>query len=54
VLEFLARGFLYKEIADSLNISMPTVNTHIHRIYGKLHVRSRAEAVAKITHVPGI
>jgi DNA-binding NarL/FixJ family response regulator len=52
VLEFLARGFLYKEIADSLNISMPTVNTHIHRIYAKLHVRSRAQAVAKITHVP--
>ena len=52
VLELLARGFLYKEIAETLNISMPTVNTHIHRIYEKLHVRSRAQAIARFTHVP--
>ena len=53
VLELLARGYLYKEIADSLQISMPTVNTYIRRIYEKLHVRSRSQAVAKFTHVPG-
>lgn len=52
VLELLARGFLYKEIADTLNISVPTVNTYIRRIYEKLHVRSRAQAVAKYTHLP--
>ena len=52
VLELLARGFLYKEISDLLKISMPTVNTHIHRIYEKLHVRSRAQAIAKFTHLP--
>jgi len=52
VLELLARGFLYKEIADSLHISVPTVNTHIRRIYEKLHVRSRSQAVAKFTHIP--
>jgi DNA-binding NarL/FixJ family response regulator len=52
VLELLARGFLYKEIADSLHISGPTVNTHIRRIYEKLHVRSRSQAVAKFTHIP--
>ncbi|HVV00438.1 MAG TPA: response regulator transcription factor [Verrucomicrobiae bacterium] len=52
VLEFLARGYLYKEIADALNISLPTVNTYIRRIYEKLHVRSRAQAVAKITFRP--
>jgi DNA-binding NarL/FixJ family response regulator len=52
VLELLARGYLYKEIADSLHISVPTVNTHIRRIYEKLHVRSRSQAVAKFTHVP--
>lgn len=54
VLELLARGYLYKEIADSLQISGPTVNTYIRRIYEKLHVRSRSQAVAKFTHVPGM
>lgn len=53
VLELLARGYLYKEIADLLKISGPTVNTYIRRIYEKLHVRSRSQAVAKFTHVPG-
>ena len=52
VLELLARGHLYKEIADLLKISVPTVNTHIHRIYEKLHVRSRSQAIAKFTHLP--
>jgi DNA-binding NarL/FixJ family response regulator len=51
VLGLLARGFLYKEIADSLNISLPTVNTYIRRVYEKLHVRSRAQAVAKYAHI---
>jgi DNA-binding NarL/FixJ family response regulator len=54
VLELLARGYLYKEIADSLQISVVTVNSYIRRIYEKLHVRSRAQAVAKYTHVPGM
>jgi DNA-binding NarL/FixJ family response regulator len=49
VLELLTQGYYYKEIADSLGISMPTVNTYIQRIYDKLHVRSRARAVAKYT-----
>ena len=50
VLELLARGYLYKEIANTLGISTPTVNTYIRRIYEKLHVRSRAQAVAKYGH----
>ena len=53
VLELLSRGYLYKEIAVSLQISGPTVNTYIRRIYEKLHVRSRSQAVAKFTHIPG-
>jgi len=52
VLELLARGYLYKEIAEALHISVPTVNSHIRRIYEKLHVRSRSQAVAKFTHIP--
>lgn len=48
VLELLARGYLYKEIAKHFNVSYSTVHTHIERIYHKLHVRSRAQAVAKI------
>ncbi len=53
VLALLARGYLYKEIAESLQIGVVTVNSYIRRIYEKLHVRSRAQAVAKYTHVPG-
>lgn len=52
VLELLARGYLYKEIAENLGISVPTVNTYIRRIYEKLHVRSRSQAVAKYHHQP--
>jgi DNA-binding NarL/FixJ family response regulator len=52
VLELLARGYLYKEIATVLQISVETVNTYIRRIYEKLHVRSRAQAVAKYAHFP--
>lgn len=47
VLGLLARGFLYKEIADQLNIAFPTVKTYIRRVYEKLHVRSRTQAIAK-------
>jgi DNA-binding NarL/FixJ family response regulator len=53
VLELLARGYLYKEIAERLNISVPTVNTYVRRIYEKLHVRSRGQAVAKYAHFSG-
>ena len=51
VLQLLACGYLYKEIADALHISVPTVNTHIRHIYEKLHVRSRSQAVAKLAHI---
>jgi len=46
VLALLARGFTFNEIANSFRISASTVNTHARRIYMKLHVRSRAKAVA--------
>jgi len=52
VLQLLAKGYLYKEIADTLGISLPTVNTYIRRIYEKLHVRSRAQAIAKFAYIP--
>ena len=52
VLQLLARGYLYKEIADELKVAVPTVNTYIRRVYEKLHVRSRGEAVALYTHMP--
>jgi len=45
VLEQLAQGLLYKEIAQKLGISEHTVRQHIHKIYGKLHVQNRTEAV---------
>jgi DNA-binding NarL/FixJ family response regulator len=46
ILDLLAEGQLYKEIADVLKIGVPTVCTHIRSIYEKLHVRSRGQAVA--------
>ena len=48
VLQFLAKGFLYKEIADKLSITTSTVRQHIHKIYEKLHVQNRMEAINKV------
>lgn len=47
ILDYLAKGHIYKQIADALGISYRTVGTHIEHIYKKLHVRSRSQAVAK-------
>ena len=47
VLELLAKGYLYKEIASELSISNDTVHNHIRKIYEKLQVHSRTEAVIK-------
>lgn len=47
VLDHLSQGLMYKEIADKLGISYETVHTYIRRIYEKLQVRTRTEAVAK-------
>ncbi len=47
VLQLLADGLLYKEIAERLKIVHGTVRQHIHNIYEKLHVQNRTEAVNK-------
>jgi DNA-binding NarL/FixJ family response regulator len=47
VLEGLAKGLLYKQIAAQMGISMGTVRTYAQRIYEKLHVHTRTEAVVK-------
>ncbi len=47
VLDLLARGQLYKEIADQLGTSLDTVRKHLQNIYHKLHVHTRTEAVVK-------
>ena len=49
VLRLLAKGHRSKEIADELGVAVGTVNTYIRHIYDKLHVRSRAEAVARLS-----
>lgn len=48
LLEWLAQGLLYKEIADKMGITTGTVKQHIHKIYEKLHVSNRTEAVNKL------
>ncbi len=47
VLDLLSQGLIYKEIAEKLDISYETVHTYIRRIYEKLQVRTRTEAVAR-------
>jgi DNA-binding NarL/FixJ family response regulator len=47
VLDCLAKGLTYKQIADQLDISIDTIRTYLRRIYEKFHVQSRTEAVAK-------
>jgi DNA-binding CsgD family transcriptional regulator len=45
-LVLLTKGYSNKEIADQINLSIETVRSHLKHIYEKMHVRSRAEAVA--------
>lgn len=47
VLELLAKGFPYKQIAAEMGVSMGTLHTYIRRVYEKLHVNCRTEAVVK-------
>ena len=53
VLEMLAQGLIYKEIAEKLGISLWTVSTYVQRTYKKLHVTGRAEALAKFRKESG-
>jgi len=48
ILRLLAKGYMYKEIADHLGLSMSTVRTHVSAVYEKLHVHSRTEAAMKL------
>lgn len=48
VLEFLAKGLLYKEIADKLGVSHETIKKHLKNIYQKLHVQNKIEALKKV------
>jgi DNA-binding NarL/FixJ family response regulator len=52
ILTYLAKGYLYKEIASSLFINIETVRSHIHNIYQKLHVRTRSELLLKYLKQP--
>ena len=47
ILSLLAKGALYKEIADQLQISINTVRVHIQNVYDKLHVHSRSQAIMR-------
>lgn len=47
VLQLLVDGYSYKMIAGEMFIAIDTVRSHIKKIYEKLHVNSKSEAVAK-------
>jgi len=51
ILELLSQGYAYKQIADKLSLSIGTIQTHISRIYKKLHVNCRTQAVMKYLEV---
>ena len=54
MLKLLADGCPYKEIATTMQVSLGTVRTYIGRIYEKLHVHNRTDAVRKyLGHQPG-
>lgn len=48
IVQLLAEGYRYKEIGDKLFISIDTVRTHVRKIYEKLQVHSRTEAINKL------
>ena len=48
VLSFIAKGLIYKEIADKLYISSETVRKHVRNVYKKLHVQNKIEALNKL------
>lgn len=52
LMELLAKGLLYKEIADRLGITIGTVKQHIHKIYDKLQVSNRTEAIMRLNQNP--
>jgi DNA-binding NarL/FixJ family response regulator len=52
VMNLLAQGYLYKEITESLGISQGSLHTYIRRVYEKLQVHSRSQAVAKLATLP--
>jgi DNA-binding NarL/FixJ family response regulator len=49
ILQYLSKGYRYKEISGFLFISIETVRKHIHNIYDKLQVNSRTDALNKVT-----
>ena len=48
VLTLLSKGLLYKEIADKLGIGFGTVRQHLYKVYEKLHVQNKTEAINKV------
>ena len=50
ILDYLSKGYLYKEIAEALSISKETVKKHIHNTYEKLQVQTRTDAINKAYH----
>jgi len=53
VMDLLAQGYLYKEIVTALDISQGSLHTYIRRIYEKLQVHSRSQAMAKLASRQG-
>lgn len=54
ILDLLSRGMSNKDISKKLHVSIATVKNHVHKIFNKLGVRSRAEALARVRDEPGV
>ncbi|MFN0030760.1 MAG: response regulator [Flavobacteriales bacterium] len=48
ILQLISEGMLYKEISDKMEISLGSVKQHLHRVYEKLHVNNRTEAINRV------
>jgi DNA-binding NarL/FixJ family response regulator len=54
LLEYLAKGYSNKEIAEQIQLSLETVRSYLKHIYEKMHVRSRTEAAVRYLHAKSV
>jgi len=48
ILTLLAKGLRYRQIGESLGVTTGTIKQHVHKIYGKLEVTNKTEAINRM------